>query len=122
MTNTRATDPEVLEHRLPLRLWAFRRRVGSGGPGTHAGGDGTIREIELIEGGAAALLATRRHTGAPGLEGGDAGQPGDDALYTAGRWTPWDGAPVDLGAGDRVRVCTPGGGGWGPTGPDSGST
>jgi 5-oxoprolinase (ATP-hydrolysing) len=67
MTNTRATDPEVLESRLPLRLHRFARRPASGGPGKYPGGDGLIREFELLTPATAALLATRRDSGAPGL-------------------------------------------------------
>lgn len=117
MTNTRATDPEVLESRLPLAVQRFARRLGSGGHGAHAGGDGIVRELEVLAPATAALLATRRHRGAPGAAGGDAGAPGDDAVFRDGRWAPWDGTPIDLQPGDRVRVVTPGGGGWGPADP-----
>jgi 5-oxoprolinase (ATP-hydrolysing) len=113
MTNTRATDPEVLEARLPLRLCRFARRAHSGGDGKHRGGDGLIRELELLAPATAALLATRRDTGAPGLAGGREGAPGVDALYRDGRWQPWSGDATALQAGDRVRVKTPGGGGYG---------
>lgn len=113
MTNTRATDPEILETRLPLRLRRFARRPHSGGDGLHPGGDGLIREVELTRPGTAALLATRRHTGAPGLDGGDPGLPGEDAVRRSGQWQAWSGAPIDLDAGDAVRVHTPGGGGFG---------
>jgi N-methylhydantoinase B/oxoprolinase/acetone carboxylase alpha subunit len=113
MTNTRATDPEVLEARLPLRLCRFARRAHSGGDGKHRGGDGLIRELELLAPATGALLATRRDTGAPGLAGGREGAPGADALYRDGRWQPWSGDATALQAGDRVRVETPGGGGYG---------
>ncbi|MCB9675346.1 MAG: hydantoinase B/oxoprolinase family protein, partial [Alphaproteobacteria bacterium] len=111
MTNTRATDPEVLEHRLPLRVRRFSRRRGSGGAGENPGGDGLIRELEVLEPCTVALLATRRHDGAAGL-GGDAGMPGADSLVTNGVPHPWNGAPTALSPGDRVVVKTPGGGGW----------
>ncbi|MCA9569124.1 MAG: hydantoinase B/oxoprolinase family protein, partial [Myxococcales bacterium] len=111
MTNTRATDAEVLEHRLPLRVRRFAIRRASGGPGEHPGGDGLIREIEVLAPCTAALLATRRDRGAAGL-GGEDGAPGVDALFRAGRWVPWDGRPTSLEPGDRVRVITPGGGGY----------
>jgi 5-oxoprolinase (ATP-hydrolysing) len=113
MTNTRATDPEVLEARSPLRVRRFARRRGSGGDGLHAGGDGLEREIEVCAPTSAALLATRRTTGAPGLHGGGAGLPGEDAVRRDGQWQPWDGDSVALLPGDRVRILTPGGGGWG---------
>ncbi|MGM0574222.1 MAG: hydantoinase B/oxoprolinase family protein [Myxococcota bacterium] len=116
MTNTRATDAEVLEERLPVRLRAFRHRAGSGGAGRHRGGDGLVREIELVAPGSAALLATRRDVGAPGMHGGQDGAPGRDAIRRGGSWEPWDGRSVDLEPGDRVRVETPGGGGWGSAG------
>lgn len=119
MTNTRATDPEILEARLPLAVRRFARRVGSGGAGRHGGGDGLVRELEVLAPATAALLATRRGRGAPGLQGGLAGLPRADEARIDGTWRPWDGAPLQLQPGDRVRVVTPGGGGWGP--PEDGS-
>ncbi len=113
MTNTRATDPEVLEARLPLRVWRFERRPGSGGGGQHRGGEGLVRELEVLRGGQAALLAAWRPGGARGLAGGAPGQPGAAFVVREGVEEPWDGAAVALDAGDRVRVFTPGGGGWG---------
>lgn len=113
MTNTRATDPEVLETRLPLRVLRFALRHGSGGDGAHRGGDGLVRELELRSPGEASLLATRRTTGAPGLGGGGEGAPGADAVRIGGSWRRWDGSATALSAGDAVRVVTPGGGGWG---------
>lgn len=115
MTNTRATDPEVLEQRLPLRLRRFAIRTGSGGAGHHRGGDGIVREIEVLCDATAALLATRRDSGAPGLARGGSGAPGRDRLCRDGRWSEWDGAPVALRPGDMVEIATPGGGGWSPT-------
>lgn len=117
MTNTRATDPEVLEARLPVRVRRFALRHGSGGPGQHPGGNGLIRELEVLAPATAALLATRRREGAPGLEGGEAGLPGRDEVRIGGVWQPWNGDDIALSAGDRVRVATPGGGGWGPSEP-----
>jgi 5-oxoprolinase (ATP-hydrolysing) len=113
MTNTRATDVEVLEMRLPLRLWLFSRRARSGGKGANAGGDGACRELEVLENTRVSLLASRRKSGAPGLEGGSEGEPGQDSLRVGGVWRDWDGSTTDLAPGDRVRVRTPGGGGWG---------
>ena len=113
MTNTRATDVEILEARFPLRVRAFSRREGSGGRGKHAGGDGAVREIEVLSDCQVALLATRRDSGAPGLHGGEAGAPGQDRLFRNGDWQAWDGMAVQLSPGDRVRVETPGGGAWG---------
>jgi 5-oxoprolinase (ATP-hydrolysing) len=114
MTNTRATDPEILEARLPVRVRWFARRAGSGGAGRSPGGDGLVRELEVLAPAAAALLATRRDRGAPGLCGGGPGASGRDSVRRSGEWRGWDGAPVALLPGDRVRVETPGGGGFGP--------
>lgn len=111
MTNTRATDPEVLEARLPLRVRRFCYRRGSGGHGAHQGGDGLIREIEVLVPSKAALLASRRHSGSAGLGGSD-GLPGSDYLRRDGLWAPWDGGFTELRPGDRVFIATPGGGGW----------
>lgn len=116
MTNTRATDPEILEARLPLRLRRFALRQGSGGEGLHPGGLGLIRELEVIAPATAALLATRRRRGAAGLGAGGPGAPGQDTTIRRGVRAPWDGAVVQLEPGDRVCVCTPGGGGWTPPG------
>ncbi len=112
MTNTRATDPEILEARLPLRVRRFGYRRGSGGDGEHPGGDGLIREIETLEPCSAALLGTRRDCGAPGLGGGD-GQVASDKICRHGQWEVWDRSATCLQPGDRVCVETPGGGGWG---------
>jgi 5-oxoprolinase (ATP-hydrolysing) len=111
LTNTRATDPEVLEDRLPVRVRSFRYRAGTGGDGLHRGGDGLVRELEVLAPATAALLASRRDRGAPGLGGGD-GAPGADRVRVGGVWRAWDGDPVELAPGDRVEVGTPGGGGW----------
>ena len=114
MTNTAATDPEVLERRLPLVLRRFERRSGSGGAGVHAGGDGLIREIEVLAPAQVSLLAAWRPTGAAGLAHGGRGAPGEAHLFRGGAWQPWDGASRALVPGDRVRIRTPGGGGYSP--------
>jgi len=113
MTNTRATDPEVLEARLPLRVRSFRLRPASGGGGLHAGGNGVEREIELLAPATASLLAAWRPGGAPGLQGGGPGLPGEAWIQREGAWARWNGDTVSLSPGSRVRVSTPGGGGWG---------
>lgn len=113
MTNTRATDPEVLEHRVPVRVRRFAIRATSGGRGMQRGGDGLVREIEVLAPCSAALLATRRTAGAPGVGGGEPGRPGRDRLWIGGVWRDWTGEPTALEPGDRVCVETPGGGGFG---------
>lgn len=116
MTNTRITDPEVLEARYPVRLRRFAIRHGSGGEGHHRGGDGLIREIEAREPIGVSILSERRERGAFGLEGGGAGEPGvnrvvgkDGAEHALGGK-----AEVQLSEGDVVAIATPGGGGYGP--------
>ncbi len=112
MTNTRSTDPEVVEARLPLRVRRFAFRPGSGGAGVRRGGDGLVRELELRAPARAALLAAWR-PGSRGLCGGDDGLPGRAWLVRSGETLAWDGEPTAMAAGDRVIVETPGGGGWG---------
>lgn len=116
MTNTRATDVEVLESRLPLRLLCFARRRGSGGPGRFPGGDGAIRGILFLAPMQVTLLTQRRVTRPFGLAGGMAGRAGRNLLLRKGEPRPRDLAPlsqVDVDAGDRIILLTPGGGGWG---------
>jgi 5-oxoprolinase (ATP-hydrolysing) len=113
MTNTRATDVEVLEHRFPLRVREFSVRRGSGGVGQYPGGDGIVRELEVLAEATASLLATRRAHGAPGLAGASAGLQGEDTIIRATGPEPWRGRQVELKEGDRVRIETPGGGGSG---------
>ena len=110
MTNTRITDPEILEGRVPVRLARFAIRRGSGGAGARPGGDGVIRELALLAPAEIALIA-QRHTRAPfGLAGGEPGQPGRAFLDGA----PLGGAAhVRAAAGAVLRIETPGGGGHG---------
>ena len=116
MTNSLLTDPEVLEARFPVRLEQFGVRVGSGGQGTHAGGDGVVRVLRFLKPMEVSLLSNRRLAGAPGMAGGDDGLPGRQWLTLA------DGSPAslegcftaDVGGGDTLHIETPGGGGWGP--------
>ena len=114
MTNTRATDPEVLSRRLPIAVRRFARRMGSGGAGRHRGGDGLVRELEVLAPATASLIAAWRPDGAPGLMGGAAGLPGAAFVSRAGGpFMAWDGEPIALRPGDRVSVHTPGGGAFG---------
>ena len=114
MTNTMNTPVEALEAYYPLRVRRYAVRRGSGGRGRHRGGDGLVREIELLEPTAVTLLAERRRVPPYGLAGGAAGATGRDWLVRAGR-TSRIPAKTTFAAepGDRLRVETPGGGGFG---------
>jgi 5-oxoprolinase (ATP-hydrolysing) len=111
MTNTRITDAEVLEARFPVRVRRFAIRRGSGGAGAHRGGDGVIRELELLAPMRVSILSERRTTAPFGLAGGGPGLPGVN--HVAGTVVPGK-ASVDAAAGTVVLVETPGGGGFGP--------
>jgi 5-oxoprolinase (ATP-hydrolysing) len=120
MTNTRLTDPEVLESRCPVRLREFSIRHGSGGQGVHRGGDGVVRRIEFLRPLTLSILSQRRGQHAPyGLLGGQSGAPGKNSLIRA------DGTDIELAGstqidvqpGDVLTVETPGGGGWGQSKP-----
>jgi len=115
MTNTRITDPEILEQRYPVLVREFSIRRGSGGAGQYHGGDGLIREIEFLEKMSAAILSERRVFKPYGLKGGKAGKSGqnlfisrDDHCISIGGKNE-----IDINPGDRIRILTPGGGGWG---------
>ncbi|MEM7812736.1 MAG: hydantoinase B/oxoprolinase family protein [Planctomycetota bacterium] len=116
MTNTRLTDPEVLEHRHPVRLRRFAVRHGSGGGGRRRGGDGVVRELEFLRPLSVSMLAERRGAYRPfGLDGGDAGEVGVATLIRSGGVEePLGGRfSLDVRAGDVLRIETPGGGGFG---------
>ena len=116
MTNTRITDPEILERRYPVVLRRFSLRRGSGGAGEHAGGDGVVREIEFLRPVTVSVLTERRVFAPRGMNGGEDGLMGRNTLMRA-----LDGKEVNLGnknsvkvrAGDLLRIATPGGGGFG---------
>jgi N-methylhydantoinase B len=114
MTNTRNTPIEALEHAYPFRARRYELRLGSGGAGLHRGGDGVVREIEVIAPEAwVTLVCDRRSRGPWGAAGGADGSPGRnliDGEVVAGKIT----RRVERGA--VVRVETPGGGGWGKPG------
>ena len=110
MTNTRNTPVEVLEMRYPLRITRYLVRSGSGGQGLHRGGDGIIREFEFTRPAVCTLLTERRSCDVDGLRGGLAGSRGQNLLN--GETLPGK-CSFDVAAGDRVTLCTPGGGGWG---------
>ncbi len=115
MTNSRLTDPEILELRYPVLLRHFGLRANSGGDGAHRGGDGTIREVEFREPMQAGVLSTRRRTPPFGLAGGEDAKRGRNAIKRAsGKVEELAGcAEADLAPGDIFIIETPGGGGFG---------
>lgn len=120
MTNTRITDPEILEKRYPCILRKFALRENSGGKGAHTGGEGVIREIEFLTPVQCSILSERRVHRPYGLEGGLPGACGLNLWLSKDRWTGED-RTVNMGSkgsvpmrtGDRVVIITPGGGGYG---------
>ncbi|WP_267348459.1 hydantoinase B/oxoprolinase family protein [Sphingomonas sp. GM_Shp_2] len=118
MTNTRITDPEILEMRYPVRLDRFAIRRGSGGAGNHVGGDGAVRAITALEPLTVTLVASRRTVAPFGLAGGGDGMAGAQRVERA------DGSvqilkgtdQIELSPGDRIVIETPGGGGYGAAG------
>ena len=115
MTNSRLTDPEVLEFRFPVRLESYEIRKGSGGAGQHKGGDGGVRRVRFLEPMTASILSNGRHHGAFGMAGGAAGKPGINRVERAdGRREPQGHiGSVEMQAGDVFVIETPGGGGFG---------
>jgi N-methylhydantoinase B len=115
MTNTRNTPIESLETHYPFRVVTTALRRGSGGVGLHPGGDGIIREIEFLTDATLSLMGERRRNRPWGLAGGGAGACGEDWLVTRNgtRERLPSKVTVDVRSGDRIRVLTPGGGGWG---------
>jgi 5-oxoprolinase (ATP-hydrolysing) len=115
MTNSRLTDPEVLEWRFPVLLRRFEVRAGSGGDGASGGGDGVVREIEFREPMDVSILSTRRRTAPFGLAGGGAGALGRNTIRrTNASVEILDGcARVAVSPGDAIVIETPGGGGYG---------
>jgi N-methylhydantoinase B len=115
MTNSLNTPAEALEYAYPLRIRRYSLRPGSGGGGEHRGGDGIIREIEVLTDCEVTLLADRRSRGPWGLAGGEAGSPGTASVIR------WGGSIEEmpgkfstrLQKGERIRIESPGGGGWG---------
>jgi N-methylhydantoinase B len=110
MTNSLNTPAEALEYAYPLRVREYRLRRGSGGEGKQRGGDGVVREIETLVPARMSLLTDRRKRGPYGLYGGTEGSPGLNRINTEA--TAAKGSH-ELKAGDRIRIETPGGGGWG---------
>jgi N-methylhydantoinase B len=115
MTNSLNTPAEALEYAYPLRVRKYSLRPQSGGSGEHRGGDGIVREVEVLTDAEVTLLADRRTRGPWGLWGGEDGTPGRTTVVRH------DGSEevlpgkcnTRLGRGERIRIETPGGGGWG---------
>mmetsp|Transcript_13895 Transcript_13895/g.25374 ORF Transcript_13895/g.25374 Transcript_13895/m.25374 type:complete len:1378 (-) Transcript_13895:162-4295(-) len=118
-TNTRITDPEILERRYPVLLRRFGLRTGSGGAGMHTGGDGVVREIEPLRPLVMSILSERRCLRPYGLEGGEGGKTGRNLLIKKG------GIVLNIGGkrsgsinvGERLVIESPGGGGYGERSP-----
>jgi N-methylhydantoinase B len=115
MSNTLNTPIEAMEIEFPFRAREYSVRRGSGGGGTHRGGEGLVREIEVLEPMTFALLTERRRHNPPGAAGGGGGQTGRNLLARGdGEWKELEPKVSGrLEAGDRLRIETPGGGGWG---------
>jgi 5-oxoprolinase (ATP-hydrolysing) len=115
MTNSRLTDPEVLEFRFPVRLDSYEIRVSSGGRGRWQGGDGGIRRIRFLEPMTASILSNGRKVGAFGMAGGEAGAVGENYVERADGHREKLGhiGQVEVSVDDVMVVCTPGGGGYG---------
>ena len=110
MTNTLNTPIEVLEMEFPLRVSRYQLRRGSGGSGKHRGGDGLVREFEFLAPASVTLLTERRRHQPWGLNAGAAGKSGENRRN--GKPLPGK-ICMEFSAGDRLTLCTPGGGGWG---------
>jgi 5-oxoprolinase (ATP-hydrolysing) len=115
MTNTRMTDPEVLETRFPVRVEEFSIRRGSGGGGAFRGGDGITRRLRFLEPMTATVLSSHRKTAPAGAAGGKPGQVGLNLVERAdGTFADLDGNDeVEMAVGDVFVMHTPGGGGYG---------
>ena len=115
MTNTRLTDPEILEWRFPVRLESFSIREGSGGAGEFRGGNGSVRKVRFLEPMMAAILSNHRRIAPYGMAGGEPGKVGETyVLRVDGSRTELGGqGQTDVVAGDMMVIETPGGGGYG---------
>jgi N-methylhydantoinase B/oxoprolinase/acetone carboxylase alpha subunit len=118
MTNTRDTPVEALERAYPMRVRRYELRTNSGGAGAAPGGDGIVRELEMLADATVSLVTERRVSAPWGLAGGEPGARGENWLLRGGDPTSAqplpDKATIVLHAGDVVRIVTPGGGGFGP--------
>jgi len=115
MTNSRLTDPEVLEWRFPVLLESFEIRRGSGGAGRWRGGDGAIRRVRFLEPMTAAILSGHRRIAPYGMAGGSSGKTGRNRVHRArGEVVELEGCDqIEMNSGDSFVIETPGGGGYG---------
>jgi 5-oxoprolinase (ATP-hydrolysing) len=115
MTNSRLTDPEVLEFRFPVRLLSYEIRADSGGAGRWRGGDGGVRRIEFLEAMTASILSNGRKYPAFGMAGGQPGQLGiNRVLRRDGKVETLEHiGQIEMQPGDVFEIHTPGGGGYG---------
>jgi 5-oxoprolinase (ATP-hydrolysing) len=115
MTNSRLTDPEVLEFRFPVRLESYAIRQGSGGAGRWKGGDGGVRRIRFLEPMTAGILSNGRVHPAFGVGGGQPGQPGINRVVRASGQVEELAhiGQTEMAEGDIFEIHTPGGGGYG---------
>jgi N-methylhydantoinase B len=115
MTNSLNTPAEALEYAYPIRLRQYSLRSNSGGTGLHTGGDGIVREIEVLTDAQVTLLADRRSRGPYGLSGGADAAPGRTLIIRRDGSTEElpSKTSVRLRSGERIRIESPGGGGWG---------
>jgi N-methylhydantoinase B len=114
MTNSLNTPVEVLEHDFPVRVRRYSLRRGSGGAGRWRGGDGIVREIEFLAPAQIGLLSERREFRPYGLAGGEEGAAGRNEINKDGKWRILAAkCSPRVPAGARLRILTPGGGGWG---------
>jgi 5-oxoprolinase (ATP-hydrolysing) len=115
MTNSRLTDPEILEFRFPVRLESYEIRLGSGGAGQWHGGDGGVRRVRFLEPMTASILSNGREHGAFGMAGGEAGAVGENFIERIDGRVERLGhiGQVEMQTGDVMVIATPGGGGYG---------
>lgn len=114
MTNSLNTPAEAMEYAYPMRVRRYSIRSGSGGAGQFRGGDGVVREVELLTDAQVTILSDRRKTRPYGLNGGEPGAPGRTILITKNGERVLAGKDsTHAAAGDRIRIETPSGGGWG---------
>jgi N-methylhydantoinase B len=114
MTNSLNTPVEAFESAYPLRVRRYSLRLNSGGAGKHRGGDGILREIEVLTDAQVAILSDRRTRGPYGLSGGEEGKPGVNYLVRDGkRHRLPSKCTLPVRVGDVISLQTPGGGGWG---------